>query len=154
MQSFPNIVLGDVHMWLVLLAVAISGIVGGIARKITAEQGSTENMLTDGFIGAVTALAMMFVIPGDTAGIRVLALSIVSGYTGKTLLDALRARAQLIVSQEQTKQAAKAGLAAVDQARAASAKLVPADAKSLSFAIPGVDMHALDEIEKQLRAHL
>jgi hypothetical protein len=154
MQTFPAIDFTDVHLWLVVLSVAICGLLGGIARKLTAEQGSTENLATDGFIGAITALAMMFVLPSDTTGVRVIALSIVAGYAGKTLLDALRARAQLIVSQEQTKQVAKVGMMAVEQARAATAKLVPADAKSMPFAVPSVDMKALDEIEKQLRAHL
>jgi hypothetical protein len=116
--------------WIVLVAVAFAGVLGGLARKLTASTSNTETTVADVTVGAVTALAMLMVIPAQEI-VTLLATSIVSGFTGKSLLDGLRARAEALVAQRQAedakaaavlsdekrKDAVQKGLAAVQKAR-------------------------------------
>jgi hypothetical protein len=98
--------------WTVLGAVAVAGLLGGLARQLTAPPSEAATSKADALVGAVTALAMLMVIPAQQQLVSLLGLSIVSGFTGKSLLDALRARAEALIAKEQAKKAQDAAVEA------------------------------------------
>lgn len=96
--------LGKWQTWAVLTAVAVAGVLGGLARKLTAEPTDTATGKADTVVGAITALAMLMVVPVQQL-VSLLGVSIVSGFAGKSILDALRARAEALAAKEQAKEA-------------------------------------------------
>ena len=105
--------------WLVLGAVAAAGALGGLARKLTAPASEAAASKANAVVGGITALAMLMVMPSQLQLVSLLGLSIVSGFTGKSLLDALRARAEALVAKEQAEKATKAAEAADEKRKEA-----------------------------------
>ena len=97
--------LANRETWAVLIAVAVAGVLGGLARKLTAPASEAATTKADAVVGGVTALAMLMFMPAQQQLVSLLGLSIVSGFAGKSLLDALRARAEALVAKEQAKEA-------------------------------------------------
>ncbi|HUR81756.1 MAG TPA: hypothetical protein VM733_13390 [Thermoanaerobaculia bacterium] len=100
--------LANGETWAVLAAVAIAGVLGGLARKLTAPPSDVATTRADAVVGGVTALAMLMVVPAQQQLVGLLGLSIVAGFTGKSLLDALRSRAEALLAKEQAKEARNA----------------------------------------------
>lgn len=97
--------LAKAETWAVLGAVAAAGVLGGLARQLTAPPSETATSKADAVVGGVTALAMLMLVPAQQQLVSLLGLSIVSGFTGKSLLDALRSRAEALLAKEQAKEA-------------------------------------------------
>jgi hypothetical protein len=111
------------NTWVVLLTVAIFGVIGGLAHKLTSPPEDEMSSLRFILVGAVSSLAVLFVFTPSDA-VRLIALSLVAGYGGKAVLDALEARVKVALAKEETakakddgKKAVEAGKEAVSQAQ-------------------------------------
>lgn len=92
----------DGHLWALCGIAMVLGIVGGVAQGFaSAEDGrpSWRTLVQRGLLGAVAAGAVLYLAKPDS-GIALVSGSLVAGYTGQALLDALAARAKLKVSEE------------------------------------------------------
>jgi hypothetical protein len=109
--------------WVVIFIVAIFGILGGLAHKLTTPPEDKTSSLRYILVGAVASLAVLFVFTPSDA-VRLIALSLAAGYGGKAVLDALEARVKVALAKEETakakedgKKAVEAGKEAVSQAQ-------------------------------------
>lgn len=100
-------VVGDGHLW-ALLGVALGlGGLGGVAQAIasTTDRAALKRTWWQrAVLGAVAAVAVMYVTtPGS--GVAFVSGSVVAGYAGQAILDALAARAKLQVTKEEVAEA-------------------------------------------------
>jgi hypothetical protein len=93
--------------WLVVGAAAVFGLVGGLVQAFTSTEPTLKEaraIVASAFLGAVAAVAILYIAkPAD--GVALIASSLVAGYAGRALMDALSARAKLAVSQQETAKA-------------------------------------------------
>lgn len=84
--------------WALLAVVVLFGAIGGYAHKLTASPEDKTTPLGYIVVGAVGALAVLFVfVPKDP--VRLIALAVSAGYGGKALLDALEGRIKAAVAE-------------------------------------------------------
>jgi len=104
--------------WIVILSVAIAGIVGGLAHKLTSPPEDKTSLPGYVVVGAVSALAVLFVFaPADA--VRLVALSLAAGYGGKAILNALEARVVTALARAETARAKEEGAKAVEAGKEA-----------------------------------
>ena len=84
--------------WIVLLLTALFGALGGITHKITEdkEQLSKMGIFANILVGLIAALATLYILP-PTDAVKLIAISIVAGYAGKSLLDLLQSKLEAAV---------------------------------------------------------
>lgn len=87
--------------WIILIIAVISGMLGGIAHKLTSPPGDNTSWLKHLVVGAVASLAVLFVFTPLDA-IRLIAQSVAAGYGGKAVLDALEARVKTALAEKKT----------------------------------------------------
>lgn len=84
--------------WGVLIIVSIFGMLGGLAHKLTSPSEDKTSLWGYIVVGAVASLAVLFIfVPQDV--VRLIALSVVAGYGGKAVLDALEARVKTAIAE-------------------------------------------------------
>jgi hypothetical protein len=102
----------DWHAWLILAVVAVGGMMGGLAHKLSSQPEDKTSLARYLVVGMVAALAVLFVYaPQDP--VRLIALALAAGYGGKAVLDALEAKVKAAVAEAETARAKESGLRAV-----------------------------------------
>ncbi|HVV81464.1 MAG TPA: hypothetical protein VHE35_00245 [Kofleriaceae bacterium] len=128
--------------WKVVGAAALFGAIGGFTQAITSTdpaivkvdaQGKTTRVTAEivyrALVGMIAAVAILYIAkPGD--GIALIASSVVAGYAGHALMDALAARAKLAVTQETLKDTKTEATAAKLAAATAQLEATTARAES------------------------
>lgn len=104
--------------WIILIIVAISGMVGGLAHKLTSPPEDKTPLLGYVVVGAVSSLAILFVFTPSDA-VRLIALSLAAGYGGKAILNALEAKLKTALAQAETAKAKENGQMAVETGKEA-----------------------------------
>jgi|JI9StandDraft_1071089.scaffolds.fasta_scaffold54522_2 hypothetical protein len=97
----------DGHLWALCGVAMALGIVGGIAQAFASADGGRpgwRTLLQRGLLGAVAAGAVLYVAT-PASGVALVSGSLVAGYAGQALLDALAARAKLQVTKEEAAEA-------------------------------------------------
>lgn len=108
----------DWRTWIVISVVSIFGMLGGYAHKLTSPPDDKTPLPRYIVVGMVASLAVLFVfIPKDP--VRLIALSLVAGYGGKAILDALEARVKTALAQAETAKAKDEGKKAVESGKEA-----------------------------------
>jgi hypothetical protein len=105
-------------IWVIIGVVAVFGALGGWAHKLaspTEDQRRWPNFM---IVGAVAALAVLFAL-GPKDPIKLIALAVVAGYGGKSILDALEYKVKAALAEAETKKAKDQGQKAVAVARGA-----------------------------------
>jgi len=95
---------GNIKNWdtLIFLAIAaISGMLGGIAHRSTSPPDDRTSWWSNLVVGAVASLAVLFVFTPSDA-VRLIALSLIAGYGGKAILDALEAKVKTAIAEAET----------------------------------------------------
>lgn len=105
-------------VWVLIGVVAVFGALGGWAHKLAAPAEDQRRWSGFVVVGAVAALAVLFVF-GPKDPVKLLALSIVAGYGGKAVLDALENKVKAAVAEAETKHAKEQGQQAAVAARKA-----------------------------------
>ncbi len=99
--------IGSIKAWdtwvVILVIVIIVGMLGGLAHKLTSPPTEQEkpwwNYLV---VGTGASIAVLFIsVPTDI--LRLIAQSLVAGYAGKAILNAMEARVTIAVAKENTK---------------------------------------------------
>lgn len=147
--------LGQWQTWAVLGAVAVAGLLGGLARKLTAAPSDAATSKADPVVGAITALAMLMIVPAQQLA-SLIGLSIVSGFAGKSLLDALRARAEALAAKQQAAEAQQAARQADEKRKEAVEKglAVVQKAREIAAAGDSVTTHLADSLTPAVRDSL
>ncbi|MGD1010866.1 MAG: hypothetical protein ABR951_12050 [Candidatus Aminicenantales bacterium] len=91
-------------VWVIIGVVAVFGALGGWAHKLASPTEDQRRWPSFVIVGAVAALAVLFVL-GPKDPIKLIALAVVSGYGGKSILDALGNKVKLALSEAETKKA-------------------------------------------------
>ena len=106
------------YTWVVIIIAAVSGIIGGLAHKLTAPLDDKTSLWVYTIVGGVASLAVLYILsPPD--GIKLIALSLAAGYGGKAVLDALEARVKIALAQADAAQAKETGQKAIKAAKKA-----------------------------------
>ena len=106
------------YTWVVLFIAATSGIVGGLAHKLTSPPDDKTSLWVYVIVGGVASLAVLYILsPPD--GIKLIALSLAAGYGGKAVLDALEARVKTALAQADAAQAKETGKKAIEAGKKA-----------------------------------
>jgi hypothetical protein len=104
--------------WVIIIIVAISGILGGLAHKLTSPPEDKTSWPRYLVVGAIASLAVLFVfVPTDP--VRLIALSLAAGYGGKSVLDALEARVKTALAEKEAAKAKEDGIKAVEAGKEA-----------------------------------
>ncbi|HEY1694679.1 MAG TPA: hypothetical protein VGG39_21055 [Polyangiaceae bacterium] len=120
--------------WVVLAVAFGVGFIGGTAHWVTrlgtpGDAGPKAPLWAEGLIGAVAAVAILFVLrPSD--GVALVASSLVAGYAGRMVMSALEDKAKAIVAQNELSKMQQ--VAVESQARATVAV---ADVRSVVSAV-------------------
>lgn len=102
---------------IILFLVAIGGAIGSMAHAFASPLDDKISVLRYIAIGAIASLAVFFVVMPKEA-VRLIALSIVSGYCAKAALNALEARVKIATKvKENGKEAVEVGKKAVNIAQ-------------------------------------
>jgi hypothetical protein len=102
------------YTWVVLVITAVFGIVGGCAHKFTSSPEDKTTWWGSIVVGAVASIAVLFILtPLNPDAVRLIAQSLIAGYGGKAILDALETRlktalAEAALSKETEKKAIEA----------------------------------------------
>ena len=108
----------NVNTWIVLVIVLIFGMIGGLAHKLTSPIEDKMPLVGYIVVGAVASLAVLFIfVPKDA--VRLIALSLASGYGGKAVLDALEAKVKTAIAQADAANAKENGKEVVEAAQKA-----------------------------------
>jgi hypothetical protein len=148
--------------WAVLGVAFGVGFVGGAAHWVTGlgapgDAGPKAPLWAEGLIGAVAAVAILFVLhPSD--GVALVASSLVAGYAGRMVMSALEDKAKAIIAQnELTKMQqvavdnqAKAAVAAADVRSVVSAVSRTREVRGGGALAEG-NAAALDELLRSMR---
>jgi hypothetical protein len=106
------------YTWVVLIIAATSGIIGGLAHKLTSPPDDKTSIWVYIIVGGVASLAVLYILsPPD--GIKLIALSLAAGYGGKAVLDALEARVKTALAQADAAQAKETGKKAIEAGKKA-----------------------------------
>ncbi len=107
--------------WIILLVVAIFGMIGGLAHKLVAPPEDKTRLEGYLVVGAVSSIAVLYILnPKDS--LKLIALSLVAGYVGKAILDALGLRIKLAIAQEKTTEVKEKGIEAIEAGKKAQQK--------------------------------
>jgi hypothetical protein len=110
--------LQDWRTWLVLVVAAACGLLGGVAHHFVSPAEPETSFYGFLFIGAAAALAaLLFINPSD--GVRLVALSVLAGYSGKALLDAADAKTRTVLAREDAARSRAEGLRAIEAGKEA-----------------------------------
>jgi hypothetical protein len=79
--------------WVLLIITILCGALGGITHRVTenADSKTKMNYWKNILVGSVAALAVLYILTPPDA-VKLIALSIVAGYAGKSLLDLLQSK--------------------------------------------------------------
>ena len=114
-ESFSNL-----HLYFFFAIVAVAGALGGIAHKLSAAPDDKTPWYSYVILGAIAALGVYYILsPVET--IKIVALSLVAGYAGKAVLDALQAKALAAITQQKLQAAVDVGEKTTDVGRQAVA---------------------------------
>jgi hypothetical protein len=106
------------NTWVILLVVALAGILGGLAHKLTSPIEDKMSLVGYVVVGAVASLAVLFVfVPKDA--VRLIALSLASGYGGKSILNALEEKVKTAIAKADAADAKEKGKEVADAAQKA-----------------------------------
>jgi predicted MFS family arabinose efflux permease len=109
--------INDFNTCSILFLVAIGGAIGSMAHAFASPPENKIAVLRYIAVGAVAALAVFFAVMPKEA-VRLIALSIVSGYCAKAVLNALEARVKIATKvKENGKEAVAVGKKAVNIAQ-------------------------------------
>ncbi len=100
-----NTLLGSIRnweTWVVLVFVAAFGVAGGVAHNLTSPSDDQTSGWGHIVLGAVASIAILFIIEPSDA-VKLAALSLIAGYGGKAILNALAARATAVLAKEEVK---------------------------------------------------
>ena len=110
-------------MWGILGIAAGFGALGGLAHKLTSPPEDKTSLPGYLIVGIVASLAVLFVFTPSDA-VKFIALSLVAGYGGKSVLNALEARVKTALAEKETadtkddgKKAVETGKEAISQAQ-------------------------------------
>jgi hypothetical protein len=87
------------NLWVTLGIAIISGIIGGWTHKITDSNTNEIKIKTSSYIviGIVASIAVLFIkTPSDP--IKLIAFTIIAGYAGKSVLDALKSKLEAAIN--------------------------------------------------------
>jgi hypothetical protein len=94
-----------------LLIVSFFGALGGIAHKLTETKEEKEtyknSILNYIIVGIVASIAVLAIIP-NTSQLRLIAFSVVAGYGGKVILNAMQSKLQMMITNAKIDSANKA----------------------------------------------
>jgi hypothetical protein len=110
----------DWAVWVIIAIVAVFGALGGWAHKLVSPARDQRRWASFVIVGAIAALAVLFAF-GPKDPIRLIALAVVAGYGGKSILDALENRVKLALSQAENEKLKEHGIKVVAVARDAAA---------------------------------
>ena len=106
------------YTWVVIIIAAVSGIIGGLAHKLTSPLDDKTSLWVYAIVGGVASLAVLYILsPPD--GIKLIALSLAAGYAGKAVLDALEARVKTALAQADAARAKETGQKAIEAGKKA-----------------------------------
>ncbi len=93
--------LGNFDFWILIVIVAVLGAFGGLSHKLTeSKDESKTGVISYMIVGAVASLAVLYVFnPADS--LKLVALTLVAGYAGKSILDAFQSK--LVATINETK---------------------------------------------------
>ena len=94
----------DWAVWVIIGIVAVFGALGGWAHKLASPTEDQRRWPSFVIVGAVAALAVLFAF-GPKDPIKLIALAVVAGYGGKSILDALENRVKLALAEAEVKTA-------------------------------------------------
>lgn len=126
----------------ILGVVAVFGALGGWAHKLASPTGDQRPWPNFVVVGVVAALAVLFVF-GREDPIKLIAVAVVAGYGGKSILDALESKVKLAIEQAKNEKLREHGIKVVAVAR---------DATALCQKI--AETHKAPETWKELNARL
>jgi len=96
---------------IILLIVSFFGALGGLAHKLTEtkEEKETYNnsILNYIIVGIVASIGILAIIP-DTSQLKLIAFSVVAGYGGKVILNAMHSKLQMMITNAKIDSANKA----------------------------------------------
>lgn len=98
--------------WIVLLITAIFGMLGGLAHILVSPPEEKKSYGACLIVGAVSSIAVLFIFDPKNA-IKLIALSLIAGYGGKAVLDALGLRVKLALASEKAAEAEERGEEAI-----------------------------------------
>jgi len=104
--------------WTVIIVVVVFGMLGGYAHQLVSSPDNRTTIETDIVVGAVAALAFLFVF-GTTDAVKLIALAVAAGYGGKAVLDATQAQTQAAVAKSEARMLKLTGAQSVDTVQAA-----------------------------------
>lgn len=113
-------VLSDGVVALVLIALVL-GFFGGLARVVKQATEASPPKLSvwpaigGALVGAVAGVAAFYILT-PTTSLRFISASLIAGYAGPALLDALEARFKLLSAEARANHAVDAGIRALDAA--------------------------------------
>lgn len=99
--------------WIVLLIAAIFGMLGGLAHVLVSPPEEKKRYEACIIVGAVSSIAVLFIFDPKNA-IKLIALSLIAGYSGKAVLDALGLRVKLALASEKAAEAEERGEEAIE----------------------------------------
>jgi hypothetical protein len=99
--------------WSWVLTAGAAGAVGGLIQALTTTDADTKglkfevrvwNAICVVLLGAVAAVAILWIVK-PSGSTELISSSLIAGYAGRALMEALSARAKLAVSQQETEKA-------------------------------------------------
>ncbi|GEM_PF-777151 len=102
-------------MWKPLIIVSVIGMLGSLAHKLTSPPEDKTSLPGYIVVGALAALAVLFIFTPSDA-VRLIALSLVAGYGGKAILNALEARRKTDRAKAETAEKIEEGKKVVETA--------------------------------------
>jgi len=108
----------DWAVWVLLGVVAAFGALGGWAHQLVLPADNKRPRPHSIVVGAVAALGVLFVV-GAEDPVKVVAVAVVAGYGGKSILDALENRLKVVAAEKDREKAQEQGLQAVAVGREA-----------------------------------
>jgi len=91
--------LGNFDFWILVVIVGVLGAFGGLSHKLTeSKEESKTGTLSYMVVGAVASLAVLYVFnPADS--LKLVALSLVAGYAGKSILNAFQSKLEATINE-------------------------------------------------------
>ncbi len=91
--------LGNFDFWILIAIVAVLGAFGGLSHKLTeSKDESKTGVISYMIVGAVASLAVLYVFnPADS--LKLVALSLVAGYAGKSILNAFQSKLEATINE-------------------------------------------------------
>ena len=120
--------------WIVLFITVVFGAVGGITHKITEDKDQISKMgiFANILVGSVAALAVLYILPPSEA-FKLIAVSVVASYAGKSLLDLLQSKLEAAVKDAKINNI-KSSIDALSN----QLKLIPTGTKGINLQIDSI----------------